>query len=121
MDPGNRCRTFRSIPWADASINRRPVDPHEGTVIVGGSVGLPSPDAHRSREPLVGLSMKTFLPIAVAVLLFQTALAPAATVLYCPFDPLEGWSVRAGGATTTKIVDKPDRTRWVTVSTTTYP
>lgn len=60
--------------------------------------------------------MKTFLPIAVAVLLFQTALAPGATVLFCPFDSLEGWSVKSVGATTTKIVDKPDGTRCVEIS-----
>jgi hypothetical protein len=60
--------------------------------------------------------MKTIFPIAVGLLLFQTALVSGGTVLFCPFDSLEGWSVRAVGATTTKIADKPDRTRCVEIS-----
>ena len=150
MGPSDRCRTFRSIPRAGVSIKRRPVDPHEGVGIVGGSAGLRSLDAHLrdgrsiivvvrsadlcfdrgaindnttvvfrtmpSREPIVGLSMKTTLPIAAGILLLQAALAPGATVLFCPFDSLEGWSVRAAGATSTKIIDKPDRTRCVEIS-----
>ena len=60
--------------------------------------------------------MKTMPPIAVAILLLQTALAPGATVLFCPFDSLQGWSVRTVGATSTKIIDKTDRTRCVEIS-----
>ncbi len=60
--------------------------------------------------------MRTIPPIAVTILLLQTALAPAATLLFCPFDSLEGWSVRTVGATSTKIVEKPDRTRCVETS-----
>ncbi len=42
--------------------------------------------------------------------------ASAATVLYCPFDSLRGWSVRTVGATTAAIVENSDRSRCVEVA-----
>ncbi|MFH1267483.1 MAG: hypothetical protein ABIK89_17305 [Planctomycetota bacterium] len=43
---------------------------------------------------------------AAACLVLRGAIAPGATVLFCPFQSLEGWSVRAVGATGAAIAKK---------------
>lgn len=50
--------------------------------------------------------MNRTIPIIAAIAALHAGIATAATILYSPFDSLEGWSVRSVGATTAGIVDK---------------
>ena len=59
--------------------------------------------------------MRSILVVAGILALCARA-APAATVLFCPFDSLEGWSVRAVGATGAAIVEKSGTARCVEVT-----
>jgi hypothetical protein len=49
--------------------------------------------------------------LVAGCLVLQTGVAPGATVLFCPFDSLEGWSVRSVGATGAAIVEKSAASR----------
>lgn len=71
--------------------------------------------ADTERCPDVG-SMNRIMGIAGGVLFLKAAAVSAATVLFCPFDSLEGWSVRAVGATSTAIVDASQANRCVQVT-----
>jgi len=49
--------------------------------------------------------MTRLLLLLSGIVLWAPTAAPAATVLFCPFDSLEGWSVRALGPTRAAIVE----------------
>jgi len=50
--------------------------------------------------------VKRITAIVAGVLVFQAGTVSGATVLFCPFESLEGWSVRAVGAAEAGIVEK---------------
>jgi len=54
--------------------------------------------------------------LVAGCLVLQTELAPCATVLFCPFDSLEGWSVRSVGATGAAVVEKSAASRCAEVT-----
>ena len=60
--------------------------------------------------------MNRIVPFALGFLFCQAASLPAATVLFCPFDSLEGWAVRGVGATGAAIVDASEANRCVEVT-----
>jgi len=60
--------------------------------------------------------MDRMVLIAAGFLFLKAASLPAATVLFCPFDSLEGWSVRAVGAASAAIVDASEANRCVEVT-----
>ncbi len=48
---------------------------------------------------------------AVVLAVSSATLAPAATILFCPFESMQGWSVRAAGVVEAGIVEKSDNDR----------
>lgn len=50
--------------------------------------------------------MKRIILIVAVSFVLRAGAAPGATVLFCPFESLEGWTVRAVGATGAAIVEK---------------
>lgn len=51
--------------------------------------------------------------LAIVCLSLEASPAPAATVLFCPFESLAGWSVRSAGATDARIVRESDSMEFV--------
>ena len=61
-------------------------------------------------------AMVRFAATILIVLTLAVGPASAATVLYCPFDSLDGWSVRTVGASGAELVEKTDENRCVEVT-----
>lgn len=60
--------------------------------------------------------MNRVIPIAIVLLILPVEMATAATVLFCPFESLEGWSVRSVGAASAEVVDKSGGEKCVTMA-----
>ncbi|MHC4402977.1 MAG: hypothetical protein ACYTG0_25225 [Planctomycetota bacterium] len=59
---------------------------------------------------------KRIIPVFLALAAIQAAGAAGATVLFCPFDSLEGWSLRTVGAARAAVVEKAGAGRSLEVS-----
>ncbi len=57
--------------------------------------------------------MKRIALISVAICLLGAGELPAATLLYCPFDSLQGWAVRSVGAAGAALVEPDAQTQHV--------
>ena len=60
--------------------------------------------------------MSRIILIASGALVAAAGPAGAATVLYCPFDSLAGWTVRTAGASRAAIAGKSDKSRCLEVA-----
>ena len=60
--------------------------------------------------------MNRILTLTTVWLAFFPGAAPAATVLFCPFDSLSGWSVRSVGATDAGVVRESESSQFVEVA-----
>jgi hypothetical protein len=64
----------------------------------------------------IRLTVRRLLALVVSMLAFPSAAALSATVLFCPFDSLEGWSVRSVGAARAAITERSEGDHSVAVS-----
>jgi hypothetical protein len=75
----------------------------------------PTPYGPLVAQQEIRLIVNRLLLLVVSMLAFSSTFALSATVLFCPFDSLKGWSVRSAGAARAAITERSEGDRSVAV------